>query len=188
AFSLPQHIAHFAAGEMDLAMVVGDIFGLLSLVRLAATEGTLSHEHSLVLSQEYEKLAERMAGGNRLSPFISAGDFSIPKLPEEDSLSGTGLTPSPAHIGRLSQPHTLKDIKGQTKGHTSSKGHLGPIGERMSLILGIVKKNRGVSIKDISAIIKDCSEKTIQRELASLISQGLVRKEGERRWSVYFAA
>ena len=30
-----------------------------------------------------------------------------------------------------------------------------------------------------------CSEKTIQRELNILIERGLIRREGERRWSVY---
>ena len=41
--------------------------------------------------------------------------------------------------------------------------------------------------KDVSAVIKDYSSKTIQRELLNLIRQGLIRKEGERRWSVYTA-
>jgi hypothetical protein len=34
-------------------------------------------------------------------------------------------------------------------------------------------------------MIKDCSEKTIQRELIVLVSEKVVKKEGERRWSVY---
>jgi predicted HTH transcriptional regulator len=48
-----------------------------------------------------------------------------------------------------------------------------------------VVENKAVSIKDIRTAITGCSEKTIQRELANLISQGLIKREGERRWSVY---
>jgi hypothetical protein len=56
---------------------------------------------------------------------------------------------------------------------------------RRSLILNAIKKKGGVMIKDLVPIVKGCSEKTIQRELAVLISSGIIKKEGERRWSVY---
>ena len=111
ALSLPQHIAHFAAGEMDLAMVVGDIFGLLSLLRLANTEGTLSKDHALIIEREYEQLVEKMAAGNRLSPFISSEDFSVPALPQEESLLQGQLLPSPTPISRQSSLNTVKDNK-----------------------------------------------------------------------------
>jgi hypothetical protein len=40
-------------------------------------------------------------------------------------------------------------------------------------------------VKDVSAVVKDCSEKTLQRELLALVAQGVLKKEGERRWSSY---
>jgi len=42
-----------------------------------------------------------------------------------------------------------------------------------------------LSVKDFTRVIKDCSEKTIQRELLDLVEKGIVKKEGERRWSRY---
>jgi hypothetical protein len=56
---------------------------------------------------------------------------------------------------------------------------------RRDRILSIIKDKVQVTIKDISGAITDVSEKTIQRELMSLISDGTLRKEGERRWSKY---
>lgn len=56
---------------------------------------------------------------------------------------------------------------------------------RQIAILNIVKRKKEVTIKDISTVIKDYSEKTIQRELSDLVSQGVLKKEGERRWSKY---
>ncbi len=60
--------------------------------------------------------------------------------------------------------------------------------ERQQVILGIIKEIGESSIKDISDNIKDCSEKTIQRELNTLIYDGVLKKIGERRWSKYVLA
>ena len=57
--------------------------------------------------------------------------------------------------------------------------------DRRTRILEIIKDKKDASIKDISTVISDCSEKTIQRELMSLISEGVISKTGERRWSRY---
>lgn len=56
---------------------------------------------------------------------------------------------------------------------------------RRDRILSIIKDKGHVTIKDVSTAITDVSEKTIQRELTSLISDGIIVKEGERRWSKY---
>jgi len=56
---------------------------------------------------------------------------------------------------------------------------------RRSLIVNIIRKKGTVMLKDISPAIKGCSDKTIQRELAVLVRKGVVKKEGERRWSTY---
>ena len=60
--------------------------------------------------------------------------------------------------------------------------------ERQQIILDIIKEIGESSIKDISDNIKDCSEKTIQRELLSMVANGVLKKEGERRWSKYYLA
>ena len=57
--------------------------------------------------------------------------------------------------------------------------------DRAKSILTIIKEQKSVTIKDISSIVKDVSEKTIQRELLNLVSLGTLKKEGERRWSRY---
>jgi len=56
---------------------------------------------------------------------------------------------------------------------------------RRERILGIIRDKGQVTIKDVSTAITDVSEKTIQRELMSLINEGIIAKEGERRWSRY---
>jgi hypothetical protein len=57
--------------------------------------------------------------------------------------------------------------------------------ERRKKILDIGASLEVFSIKDISSHIQDCSEKTIQRLLLDMVSEGVLIKEGERRWSRY---
>jgi len=56
---------------------------------------------------------------------------------------------------------------------------------RRTIILKLFKKNKELTIKDVSCEVSGCSEKTIQRELLALVSTGVLNKKGERRWSRY---
>ena len=182
---LPQIIARLAAGQTTPEGVLADIFGLLSAVRLCTSQGFLSHENSAILEGEYEQLVEKISASNVVSPFLSTNDFSLADLPEaEQFLQEQPLLP-PSN-GANFPSRTVKDNrKGHDKRHQKDPS---PESQRTSAILNIVRKNNGVSVGDIAGVVKDCSEKTIQRELASLIERGLVRKQGERRWSIYLPA
>jgi hypothetical protein len=57
--------------------------------------------------------------------------------------------------------------------------------KRRKQIMSVIKKRGRVGIKDITSAITDTSEKTLQRALAALVKEGVVKKEGEKRWSVY---
>lgn len=178
---LPQIIARFAAGQISPEGVLADIFGLLSAMRLCATQGLFSKENSIILEGEYEHLVEKISAGSMVSPFLSTDDFSLPVLPQEDAfLNGQPLLS--ASSVREVPSRTVKDSKGQDKRHQKVTIEQR---ERTSAILEMVRKNRGLSVRDIALVVKSCSEKTIQRELAALIEQGLIRKQGERRWSLY---
>lgn len=173
AASLPGEIAHLAAGEVDAEVLLADLFSLLGAVRILGARGSLSLETTSILLREYETVAERLVRGSHPSPFVTGEDFSVPALADQ--------TPLLARAGlSLPQASTIRDNKpkGQNKGQS----------DRMSLILELVRKRKSLSIKEIAFVIKDCSEKTIQRELNILIERGLIRREGERRWSLYVPA
>lgn len=103
-------------------------------------------------------------------------------------------TPEPVATNPMSfiENDTHSD-KGHTDTHTISKGHTDSKKrtdaiDRMSrktTILTFIKQNKEVAIKDIVTHIGDCSEKTIQRELNDLITENLIKKVGDRRWSRY---
>jgi hypothetical protein len=95
------------------------------------------------------------------------------------------------------QKESSKDSKIKTSGSTSksplnSTGHHAQMGDvkndRQTLILSTIRSKGESSIKDLTDVIKGCSEKTIQRELISLVGSGDLFKTGERRWSRYTIA
>lgn len=57
--------------------------------------------------------------------------------------------------------------------------------DRRASILGLLQHADRITVKDVSAVVTGCSEKTLQRELLALVAQGVLVKEGERRWSTY---
>lgn len=59
---------------------------------------------------------------------------------------------------------------------------------RRNTILELLQNKSSVTVKDVTDTIHGCSSKTLQRELLSLVDEGLLKKEGERRWSTYSLA
>ena len=56
---------------------------------------------------------------------------------------------------------------------------------RRASILSLLKTRDSITIRDATLAIPDVSEKTIQRELLAMVDEGVLIKEGERRWSIY---
>jgi hypothetical protein len=59
---------------------------------------------------------------------------------------------------------------------------------RREVILNVVGSRENCSIKDIASKLPQVSEKTIQRELSAMVEEGILAKEGDRRWSTYRVA
>jgi predicted HTH transcriptional regulator len=59
--------------------------------------------------------------------------------------------------------------------------------KRQEQILSFINGRKSAVIKDISSLFPDVSEKTIQRELGTLVEAGKITKRGSKRWSIYMA-
>ncbi len=59
---------------------------------------------------------------------------------------------------------------------------------RQSIIISLLRRKKEIMLKDVSPLIHGCSEKTIQRELLSMVDKGILKKIGEKRWSRYSLA
>ncbi|MBU1046782.1 hypothetical protein KKH36_03325 [Patescibacteria group bacterium] len=167
------------------------IFEILSFLELASATNLISEDNHEVLKREFDLLLSLIKNNsikinNQLSPYLGGDYFKV----KDKSLR-------PKEIEDVL--NSVKDInedKGQFKykGHNvfdSKKTKTDKITNnekkisRRDKIIEILSKGQKLTIKDISKTISDCSEKTIQRELQSMLKDKLLNKEGERRWSRY---
>lgn len=178
AAELSHSIVHFAAGEVGIEVLLADLFSLISSVRMSGARGYLVQDTASYIAQEYEQVARRLSVGNQLSPFVSPQDFSVPEIAPQNP-------PQSLSLSRFTPPSRLLSSKEANPPARPSSSNAPKQSARREIILDFILKNKAVSIKEISAVVPDCSEKTVQRELASLIGEGLIKREGERRWSIY---
>ena len=183
AVFFPTAIARFAAGELEEAGVLADLFEILSLLKIGVGLGLLNEKNASILIEEYKAVGVKIDMGKHASPFLILEDIQLPPL-------GNGSSAGRPSSGRSSSaPGAAVHLKDNYKGQNMSDRMAGesPLNKRTDEILALVRKQGKVSIKDLKAVIKDCSAKTVQRELLALVRMGLVRKEGNRRWSVCIA-
>lgn len=154
---------------------------ILSLIEVASMSGFISVMNKNILVGEFNMLISVMGEEAQKSGIpVSKTDFEVST---EDSVE-------------LSQVTAIKN-KGQYKHEMSLNGNKGvrdakkdsnPVHKRQrreDIITVFKKEHRFLSVKDINIQFKDFSEKTIQRELLALVEEGVLKKEGERRWSKY---
>jgi predicted transcriptional regulator len=88
--------------------------------------------------------------------------------------------PPTSFSGKINQSVSFRNMpKNNTSIKDSSKD------SRKTSIIELLKKQPHQTIKDIVKDIPNCSTKTVQRELSNLVNSGVIKKEGDRRWSRY---
>lgn len=187
--SLRNRIDAIAIGLVDAAILPSgsaraalsrELLTLSSVLSIARTGGFLSPMNTELITREAQNLLHEIAA------------YEEPRL---------FLDEAPTLAGIAKKASARSPVKNQPKRHVTStdktdKGHIKDstvsdnqiIKDRHDTILSVIKNKGKASIKDISTLIRGVSEKTIQRELSSLISAGTIVKKGERRWSTYSLA
>lgn len=59
--------------------------------------------------------------------------------------------------------------------------------DRKQDVLNAIRSRGQSTIHDIQKLVPDCSTKTLQREVNRLVEMGVIRKEGNKRWTTYRA-
>lgn len=160
---------------------VNDVVSLLTevvtLLEISNASGYVSRMNVELLSSECRSLA------------VFLREHEDTKHAESMQLNASYFPDRP----RREQGHSLsRSYKGQKaiKDKTSSPNREqrevhAKRSERKELLLSLVREKGRLSVKEAAAVIQGCSEKTLQRELMSLVAEGLIAREGERRWSTY---
>ncbi|HYF10119.1 MAG TPA: hypothetical protein VD967_00750 [Candidatus Paceibacterota bacterium] len=177
-----------ASAASRAVMPATRILEILSLLEVASGARMISPMNAEVLKREYEQVLGAVEGVEmRSAPPVPLSEeflrtdvlppvpFASPRPPE----SPRGASPSPSP--------DKEDTAERRAFHIGHKGQSAPmIKERALSIFELIKKSpQPLSIKDIAGHIRGVGEKTIQRELSALVAQGVLKREGERRWSRY---
>jgi len=158
------------ADSVDRLSILFSLFEESGSTVLSANFRILKKEYESIkkfISQETQKqdishlfLEERKPSESPKG--IQAGPIGQNKKEVSDSLSD-----KPAIV---SKPTVSNVSKGQ---------------ERKDKILEIVKDKEKVTVGELSSMFGQYSEKTIQRDLLEFVSDGVLRKEGDKRWRTY---
>lgn len=150
------------------------LVALDSTLRISSASGVISDEVLYVITAEIDTVLRS------LSKYIS-NDISMASML---SMQSSGV-PAGAQTAPKSMPATpRKVVHGSVQ--TAAKPSNSP--DRRTRIQTILEAKGEATIKDISEIVTDCSEKTVQRELNAMIENNIVKRQGERRWSKYSIA
>ncbi|MDO8231905.1 MAG: DeoR family transcriptional regulator [bacterium] len=159
-----------------------ELLTLSSILSMARTGGILSPMNAEIISHEAHVLLQEVAA------------YEEPRLLLDEVLTLSEIAKSASKrksvqnsdVDSVSVPKRTARDADTDKGHIKDTAEQGShIKDRREAIMSVIKNKGSASIKDISTLIRDVSEKTIQRELSSLVDGGLIVKRGERRWSTY---
>ncbi len=164
---------------------------LISLVRILSVSGHVSMQNANIVSEALDELGnflvtsqrstltesilfskDDLMGGPELARMSGVGEMSITDTQRKVSYRG---------INQTKDVGVIKDNERTDNKHSGSQ----EMDVRSEAILGILKSQGVLGIKDISSNLPEYSEKMIQRELASLVANGRIKKTGLKRWSRY---
>lgn len=149
---------------------------IVSLLEVCAKSGAVSRMNASLL----EKTVVDFALVGRIPAGVSYSNVEAFLSDVSDMTRLKDIHHRPNISTRLPAPKT-----GERKGGITRSGFIASRGEK---ILALIKDKKRVGIRDVTRLFPGVSEKTVQRELTELVRLGLVRKEGERRWSSYVIA
>ncbi len=161
-------------------------FETISILNVAAISGLISEMNYSVLKLEIEAIVtllkqrvveDASRAGYVLSDSFFKTDDSL--LLRTDASKNSHQTPHHTAVPISKNTHESKELKKDKIAIKDKKD------DRKTVIIELLKKQSNLTIKDFTKVIHNCSEKTIQRELLDLVSKGVIKKEGERRWSTY---
>ncbi len=192
--ALRDRIDRIAMGLVDAAVLPvaqakgglsRELLSLSSVLAIARAGGLLSPMNADLIAREAQQLLEEVAGYEE--PQLTFEEApSLAELARNASLRERQTIP-----GRVPMPRTPEVKNPTTDAVDSNKGHIKDSdtkAPRRASIRAALETKGEASIRDISALVRDVGEKTLQRELQALVDEGVVSKKGERRWTLYSLA
>jgi hypothetical protein len=162
--------------------IARELLALSSIIAMAKASGRLSSMNAGIILREAEHLLTEIASYEaphvmlEEAPTLAslARTYSRTEVTKGQSFTKS-IETNVLDIGKRTEQVKSKENKAVSSNSSS----------RTEQITSLLRSRGSVYIKDLSTMIRDVSEKTIQRELQKLVLEGKVKKEGERRWTRY---
>lgn len=146
---------------------------IVTILRTAHYSGLISEMNANLLGEEYTALAL----------FVRE---NTEKIAERGSVLRKSTISEPRSVsGSLRQSDKNLLISGSKNKRTKKSVSESPLGSRKDLILSVFKTRYAISIKDVTSLMPQVSEKTVQRDILDLVGKGVLIKTGSRRWTTY---
>lgn len=164
----------YLSSLLSLAFISGYISG--SNVEIMKNEINYLHKHIEELSTHF---------ASEIGQLTFKPELFVVNSPTKQSKPKQDVSFIKKEFKKIDEDVSLKPQINRTT--FSNKPQEKPIekNDREKRIIDVIRDKGTVSIKDISSVVFDVSEKTIQRTLQLLIDKGQIKKEGERRWAKY---
>lgn len=166
-----------AEAEERLVLYQYELMALDSTLRVAQAAGVISDEVLQLLIEQIDTVQRFINNHYTKDTGVSLDIAETTALPSSPKSKSTNTAAPTKRRQRVQIP----------AGDISTDAYLvySQMTDRAERIKTVLEAKPAASVKDIAEVITDVSEKTIQRELNSLIEKGQVIREGERRWSKY---
>lgn len=153
---------------------------IMCLVSIARHAGLVSPMNYEILKNEFDNIAKTIRETE--DKHKDSGSLGLEFFATENAAA----LQEPGKIIQKDKniPSTMSFNKGHVQKAKNSGTNLKDT--RKDKILNLLRKRNGLGIKDFAEQMNQVSEKTIQRDLLALVASGVLKKEGDRRWSRYF--
>jgi hypothetical protein len=165
----------------DIQMIFSISLEIISLLNIALLAGLVSEMNHSILKNEIEGIVSllrtKVFEDAARAGYVLSDSFFKTELSRTDEIVQNNRS-----LFSRTESKTSENPKKQPQAKVAIKDKKD---SRKSAIIDLLKKQSHLTIKDFTKSIHGCSEKTIQRELLDLVAKGIIKKEGERRWSTY---
>lgn len=175
-------VSNAASGVEELQH---ELVCLLSTLRLGEAAGLIPKNIALLIYEQVD-LTQRYLNNHFLFARTRGVELAVEQMLSDKYAPKKFLEKGESRGEQSKAPVRKKQVR-IPQGDISSDAYFvySQLTDRAERIKTVLEAKPNATIKDIAEIITDVSEKTIQRELNSLIEKGQVKREGERRWSKY---
>jgi hypothetical protein len=152
------------------------IDSLASFITVALTDSSVSQMNLTILQKEYRDLYNYL-DRYQVNQESLVGKIEAPRVVPLPTVAT--VSTSPFLKSNPYNPISNTNDKPQPSLQTSVNI------ERRDLILTYIKAHGWSAINEIAKAVPGVGDKTVQRELAALVNEGILLKKGDRRWSRY---